>query len=73
MNSYVIVWQDQGYSIASIVEIPADKNPEDLKREDWISLAAAAEGCDEEEIAGLIEEGFTLHAVMKGEAEDIIM
>ena len=73
MNSFIVVWQDADYTIATVVEIPADKNSEDLSNKDWINLAAEMEGYTPDEIADLLEEDLQLFAVVKGKAEHIIM
>ena len=73
MNSFIVVWMDEGHVIATAVEIPTDKNPEDLSNKDWVSLAADMEGCNADEIEELLDEGFNLFAVIKGTAENIIM
>lgn len=73
MNSFIVVWQDADYTIATVVEIPADKNSEDLSNKDWINLAAEMEGYTPDEIADLLEEDLKLFAVVKGKAEHIIM
>ena len=73
MNSFIVVWQDADYTIATVVEIPADKNSEDLSNKDWINLAAEMEGYTPDEIADLLEEDLQLFAVVKGKVEHIIM
>lgn len=73
MNSFIVVWQDADYVITTVVEIPENKNPEDLSNKDWISLAAEEEGYTPDEIADLFEEDLKLYAVIKGTAENIIM
>lgn len=73
MNSYIVVWGHEYDTMASVVELPHDKNPEELEVTDWIRLAAEVEGCDEKETASIIEDGMALHAVVKGTAELLII
>jgi len=61
MSNCLVVWQDDGDVIQSKVKEP--ENPSSLSSNDWVKLAAVAEGCSEEEADFLIESGYVLFLV----------
>lgn len=61
MKKYLVVWQGDHHVIQSEVTTSADGAM--LSANEWVELAALSEGYDDDEIAWLLEDGYSLFLV----------
>ena len=60
-HDYLVVWED--YAGVNQNRVTTDAPPSSLTPDDWVKLAAASQGYNNEEIDALIEWGYGLYLV----------